>query len=262
MGEIITIASGKGGVGKTTLTANLGIALSEIGFKVLLIDADIAMSNLSLLVGLDNPPLTLHDVLLGASSAQDVIYDGPKDVKVIPSGLSISNYQRVDVERLISVVKSLITDFDYILIDAPAGIDKNVISAISASTQVLLITEPTSPSVADVFKVKIVCERLNQRVMGVVVNKVSDKRGEISEKEIMKMLELPSYGKIPYSDDIREAFLLKKIKPTLVHNPSSSAANSFRYIARKISGREVEIKEYKEKTGFFAFLKRLFSRKK
>lgn len=260
MGEIITIASGKGGVGKTTLTANLGIALSEIGFKVLLIDADIAMSNLSLLVGLENPPITLHDVLLGSSSAQDAIYDGPGKIKIIPSGLSISNYQRVDVERLVSVVKNLITDFDYILIDAPAGIDKNVISAISASTQVLLITEPTSPSVADVFKVKIVCERLNQKVRGVIVNKVSEVKGEISEKEIMKMLEVPSYGTIPYSLDVRESFLLKKIKPLLIHNPNSPSSNSFRYIARRLSGREVAMKD-KKKGGFFAFIKRLFSKK-
>ncbi len=261
MGEIITIASGKGGVGKTTLTANLGISLSELGFTVLLIDADIAMSNLSLLVGLDNPPITLHDVLLGSSSAQDATYDGPNKIKIIPSGLSISNYQRVDVERLISVVKSLISDYDFILIDAPAGIDKNVISAISASTQVLLITEPTSPSVADVFKVKIVCERLNQKVMGVIVNKVSDLKGEISEKEIMKMLEIPSYGKIPYSADIRESFLLKKITPTIIHNPTSESANAFRYIARRISGKEVEIKEQKKGIGFFGFLKRIFSKK-
>jgi len=260
MGEIITIASGKGGVGKTTLTANLGIALSEIGFKVLLIDADIAMSNLSLLVGLENPPITLHDVLLGSSSAHDAIYDGPGKIKIIPSGLSISNYQRVDVERLVSVVKNLITDFDYILIDAPAGIDKNVISAISASTQVLLITEPTSPSVADVFKVKIVCERLNQKVRGVVVNKVSEIKGEISEKEIMKMLEIPSYGTIPYSAEVRESFLLKKIKPLLIHNPNSTSANAFRYIARRLSGREVNIKEEK-KGGFLDFIKRLFSKK-
>lgn len=261
MSKIITIASGKGGVGKTTLTANLGIALSELGFNVLLIDADVAMSNLSLLIGLDNPPITLHDVLQGASSAQDATYQGPNNVKIIPSGLSISNYQRVDVERLISVVKGIKVEYDYILIDAPAGIDKNVISAISSSDQVLLITEPTSPSVADVFKVKIVCERLNQKVMGVVVNKVSDLKGEISEKEIMKMLEVPSYGKIPYAADIRESFLLKKIQPLLVYNPNSSSSNSFRYIARMISGKEFEIKQVKKKKGLFSFLKRLFSKK-
>lgn len=261
MGEIITIVSGKGGVGKTTLTANLGLALTEQGYSVLLIDADIAMSNLSLLIGVDNPPITLHDILLGSSSVGDATYDGPGKLKIIPSGLSISTYQRVDVERLVSIVKSLYNQYDYILIDAPAGIDKNVIAAMSSSTQILLITEPTSPSVADVFKVKIVAERLNLKVLGVIINKVSNISGEISEKEIMKMLELPCYGKIPYAEDIRESFLLKKIKPLLIHAPNGSSANSFRAIARKITGKEGEISK-KRTGGLFGFLKRLFSRKK
>jgi septum site-determining protein MinD len=262
MGEIISIVSGKGGVGKTTLTANLGIALSELDKSVLLIDADIAMSNLSLLIGLDNPPITLHDVLLGSSSAEDATYDGPKKIKIIPSGLSISNYQRVDVERLVSVVKSLQKEYDFILIDAPAGIDKNVISAMSASTQILLITEPTAPSIADVFKAKIVAERLNLKVMGVVINKVSRIKGEVTDKEIMKMLELPSYGIIPYAEDIRESFLLKKIKPLLVHASSSKSADAFRYVARKISGKEMDVQKKKKKKGLFSFFARLFSKKK
>jgi len=261
MGEIITIVSGKGGVGKTTLTANLGLALAEQGHSVLLIDADIAMSNLSLLIGVDNPPITLHDVLLGSSSVGDATYDGPGKLKIIPSGLSISTYQRVDVERLVSVVKSLYNQYDYILIDAPAGIDKNVIAAMSSSTQILLITEPTSPSVADVFKVKIVAERLNLKVLGIIINKVSNISGEISEKEIMKMLELPCYGKIPYAEDIRESFLLKKIKPLLIHAPKGLSANSFRAIAKKITGKEGESSK-KSSGGLFGFLKRLFSRKK
>lgn len=263
MGEVIAIVSGKGGVGKTTLTANLGLALAELKKSVLLIDADIAMSNLSLLIGLDNPPITLHDVLLGSSAAQDAIYEGPKGISLIPSGLSISNYQRVDVERLVSIVKSLQNGYDYILIDAPAGIDKNVISVISASSEVLLVTEPTAPSVADVFKAKIVAERLNQKVMGVVVNKVSGVKGEITEKEIMKMLELPSLGRIPYAEDIRESFLLKKITPLLIHNSGSKSADSFRYVARKITGIEIVVNDNKtKKKGFFAFLARIFSKNK
>jgi len=264
MGEVIAIVSGKGGVGKTTLTANLGIALCELNKTVLLIDADIAMSNLSLLVGLENPPITLHDVLLGSSSSQDATYDGPNGLKIIPSGLSISNYQRVDSERLVSIVKSIYKEYDYVLIDAPAGIDKNVISAMSASTQILLITEPTAPSVADAFKAKIVAERLNQRVLGVIVNKVSSVKGEITEKEIMKMLELPSYGKIPYAEDVRTSFLLKKIKPVLIHAPSSPSSNAFRYVARKITGLDIDTNtktNTKKRKGFFGFLKKLFSKK-
>lgn len=265
MGEIIAIVSGKGGVGKTTLTGNLGIALAELGYSVLMIDADLAMANLSLLMGLKTPPITIHDVLLGSAPAVDAIYDGPSGVKIIPAGLSISFYTRVDVERLVAITRDLQKKFDYILIDSPAGIEKNVIAAMSASTQILLVTEPTAPSVADAFKAKIVAQRLNQRVLGVIINKHSNTKGEISENEIMKMLELPSYGKIPYSEDIRESFLLKKIKPVLVHNPSCASANSFRSVARKISGKEVDtdIKPEKKKlfSGFFTALKNIFKKK-
>jgi septum site-determining protein MinD len=266
MGEIIAIVSGKGGVGKTTLTGNLGVALAELGFSVLMIDADLAMANLSLLMGLKTPPITIHDVLLGSAPAKDAIYDGPSGVKIIPAGLSISFYTRVDIERLVAITKDLQKSFDYILIDSPAGIEKNVIAAMSASTQILLITEPTAPSVADAFKAKIVAQRLNQRVLGVIVNKHSNTKGEISENEIMRMLELPSYGKIPYSDEIRESFLLKKIKPVLVHNPSCVSANSFRAVARRLSGKEVDtdIKPEKKKlfSGFFSKIKKMFSKRR
>lgn len=91
MGRIITLASGKGGVGKTSITANLGIALVQRGNKVLLVDADVAMANLSLLLGMQSSPITLHDVLLGEATIRDATYDGPGGVHFIPSGLSLDS---------------------------------------------------------------------------------------------------------------------------------------------------------------------------
>src|SRR3989344_3148945 len=126
MSRVIALASGKGGVGKTTITANLGIALAQRGQRVLLIDADIAMANLSLILGMHSSPITLHDVLLGEASIQDAIYDGPAGIAFIPSGLSLESYRRVDSERLEQVVESIKDQFDFILLDAPAGIEKNV----------------------------------------------------------------------------------------------------------------------------------------
>src|SRR3989338_8722844 len=107
MGRSIAIVSGKGGVGKTSICANLGIALAQRGVSVCLVDADIAMANLSLLLGMQSSPITLHDVLLGEAGVQDAIYDGPKGVKFVPSGLSLENYRRVDSERLAKVVTSI-----------------------------------------------------------------------------------------------------------------------------------------------------------
>lgn len=85
MVRTITIVSGKGGVGKTSLTANIGVALAQMGLKVLLIDADVAMANLSLILGMQSSPITLHDVLLGESNIQDAIYDGPAGVFLVPA---------------------------------------------------------------------------------------------------------------------------------------------------------------------------------
>jgi len=118
MTRIITLASGKGGVGKTSITANIGIALAQQGQRVLLVDADVAMANLSLLLGMQSSPITLHDVLLGEANSQDSIYDGPEGINFIPSGLSLESYKRVDSERLEAIISEVASNYDYVLLDA------------------------------------------------------------------------------------------------------------------------------------------------
>ena len=251
MGRTITLASGKGGVGKTVITANLGISLAKRGKRVLLIDADIAMANLSLLLGMQSSPITLHDVLLGESLITDAIYDGPQGVKFIPSGLSLESYRRVDSERLESVIKEVADNYDFVLIDAPAGIEKNVMSALSAAEEILLITMPNSPSIADVLKTKIVAQRLGSKPIGVVINFSRGERGEISEEDIMKMLELPIYGLIPFDDEIRKSFMQEKVSPVVVRKPDAPAAVAIQKCAAKLAGLSVKI-ESPSKQGFFS----------
>ena len=188
MGRVIALISGKGGVGKTTITANLGIALAKRGLNVCLVDADIAMANLSLILNMQNSPITLHDVLLGEATVQDAIYDGPAGLKFMPSGLSLENYRRVDSERLQSIIESIRPLFDFVLLDCAAGIEKNVMAAVSASDEVLLIAMPTSPSIADVLKAKITAQRLGSKPIGILVNFVRAEKGEIKKDDIMKML--------------------------------------------------------------------------
>jgi septum site-determining protein MinD len=258
MGTVYALASGKGGVGKTTITANLGIALAQRGKRVLLVDADIAMANLSLLLGMHSSPITLHDVLLGESSLQDAIYDGPGGISFVPSGLSFESYRRVDSARLSGVIASVKEDFDYILLDAPAGIETNVMSALSASDNVLLITMPVSPSIADVLKTKIVAERLGAKPIGLIVNFVRNEKGEVSGEDIMKMLELPIYGLVPYDEDIRKSFMREKIMPTILFKPNAKAIEAINTIAEKLTGVPTTIK-FKKKGPITRFLNKLFS---
>ena len=263
MARIITIASGKGGVGKTTITANLGIALVQAGQRVLLVDADVAMANLSLLLGMQSSPITLHDVLLGESNVQDAIYDGPGGVKFVPSGLSIESYRRVDSERLESVIHQIAENYDFILLDAPAGIEKNVMAALSAAEEVLLVTMPNSPSVADVLKTKIVAQRIGSKPVGVVLNFLRGEKGEITDEDIMKMLELPIYGAIPYDAAVRKSFMQENVSPVLIRKPQSPASVAIKKMAAKLSGVSIEIGKVKvEKPGFFARLFGIFRRKK
>lgn len=258
MGTVYALASGKGGVGKTSITANLGISLAQRGKKVLLVDSDIAMANLSLLLGMHSSPITLHDVLLGESSLQDAIYDGPGGISFVPSGLSFESYRRVDSARLSGVIASVKDQFDYILLDAPAGIETNVMSALSASDNVLLITMPISPSIADVLKTKIVAERLGAKPIGVIVNFVRNEKGEIMPEDIMKMLELPIYGLIPFDEDIRKSFMREKIMPTILFKPNSKGVEAINLIAEKLTGVQTTIK-IKRKGLITRFLNKLFS---
>ncbi len=263
MGRIITIASGKGGVGKTTLTANLGIALSQMNNKVLLVDADIAMANLSLLLAMQSSPITLHDVLLGESTIDDAIYDGPGGVHFIPSGLSLEGYRRIDSERLESVIREVAPRYDFILLDAPAGIEKNVMAALAAADEILLITIANSPSIADVLKTKLISQRLGSNPIGVVVNFSMGEKGEIDKDDIMKMLELPVYGLIPYDPEVRKSFMQEKVQPVMLRTPNTPAATAIRKIAAKVAG--VKLSRYtveEEKKGFLSKLLGIFKRGK
>ncbi|MDO8538384.1 MAG: cell division ATPase MinD [archaeon] len=259
MSRVITVASGKGGVGKTTITANLGIALAQRGQRILLIDADIAMANLSLILGMHSSPITLHDVLLGESSIQDAIYDGPAGISFVPSGLSLESYRRVDSERLEQVVESIKDQFDFILLDAPAGIEKNVTSCLAASDQVLLVSSPDSPSVADVLKTKITAQRIGVAPLGIILNFVRGEKGEIPQDDIMKMLELPLYGVVPFDDEVRKSFMQEKVQPLILRKPNSPAAIAIRKIAAKLDGMPIEFKNVSSGSFIGRFFNSLFS---
>jgi septum site-determining protein MinD len=261
MARVITIASGKGGTGKTTVTANLGICLSKLGKKVLLIDADVAMANLSLILGMQSSPITLHDVLLGEAQVHDAIYDGPEKLHFIPSGLSLDNYKRVDSERLSSLVSELTENYDFILLDAAAGIEKNVLSAFSASQETLLVTMPTSPAIADALKTKLVAQRLGNKVIGIVVNFVMGEKGEISKNETSSILELPVYGVVPYDPEVRKSFMQQKVAPVSIRKSDSIAAQEFQKIASKLTGLKVQETQTK-KEGLFSRILSKFKKKR
>ena len=112
MTRVISVASGKGGVGKTTITANLGVALATYGEEVIVLDADVAMANLELIQGMEGKSITLQDVLSGEATIDEAIYEGPGGVKIVPAGISLEGLRKVKLDRLEEALEVLIEDAD------------------------------------------------------------------------------------------------------------------------------------------------------
>ncbi len=248
----IAIASGKGGVGKTTVCANVSIALAQMGKKITLLDADLAMANLGITLGMEDTPVTLHEVLSGDANIEDAIYEGPAGLRFVPSGLSLDAFLRVDVEKLKPIVSTLLQDTDMLLIDAPGGLGKNVLGAMISAAELLIVTMPDPSALADALKTKLVGKRLNMEILGVVLNMVRGDKAEVTSEEVSVLLDSPILQSIPYDDNVKRGSV--EGKPVLLRNPDSPASKAFKKLAAILAGEE--IKE-EEKQGFF---KKIFGR--
>ena len=240
----IAIASGKGGVGKTTVCANVSIAMAQLGKRVTLIDADLAMANLGITLGMEDTPTTLHEVLAGDANIEDAIYEGPAGLKFIPSGLSLDTFLRIDVERLKPVVTSLLESTDILLIDAPGGLGKNVLGAMISAAELLIVTMPDPSALADALKTKLVGNRLNMDILGVALNMMWGDKTEVTPEEVSVLLDSPILQVIPYDDNVKRGSV--EGKPVILRNPDSPAAKAFKRLGATLAGEEVK----EEKKGF------------
>lgn len=248
--KVYTIASGKGGAGKTTTTVNLGTSLAGLGKKTILLDADIGMANLGLVLGLEKSPVTLHEVLAGTANVEDAIYDGPNGLKVMPSGISLQGFQNSDPEKITDVMGQLVEDYDYMLIDAPAGISKDGVVPLAIADEVILVVNPEISSLADAMKIKVLVEMIDSTVMGVVLNRVGNTTTELSKQKVESLLEVPILESIPDDTNVRNASAFRK--PVVVKYPDSSSSMAFKKLAASLAGvaMPVETEDTKVKEGF------------
>lgn len=237
MTKIITLVSGKGGVGKTTVTANLGIALVEIGKDVTLIDGNLTTPNLSLHLGIPSFPNTLHDVLKGRVEIIDAVYEHDSGLKIVPAGLSVEHLKGIDPRRLSQALLGLFGSTEIILIDAAAGIGREAIAAIENSDELLLVTNPELPAVLDALKVYKIAEDLGIETRGVVLNRISGKRHEMREEEVTNLLGLPILAKIMEDEDIKRA--INQRLPIIQYKPNSYNSYEFRKLARIVAGMPI-----------------------
>ncbi|MFH0890259.1 MAG: cell division ATPase MinD [Candidatus Aenigmatarchaeota archaeon] len=236
MTRLICVASGKGGVGKTTLVSNLAASLAKLNKKVMVIDGNVTTPNIGFHLGMPLAPVTLHDVMRGEARIRDAVYRHDSGFFVLPAGISFDEMHGVDPSTLSDVVANLSGAVDLIILDSAAGLGREAQSAIDASEEVLLVTNPDLPSVADALKTLKIIESKGKRLTGVVLNRVSGKNHELTKAEVENMLSFPVTAEIP--EDVSVPISIAKRRPVVHTSPGSPAAEEFTKLAHTIAGLE------------------------
>jgi len=225
--KVFVVTSGKGGVGKTTITANLGCTLAKFGEKVCVIDADIGLKNLDVVLGLENRVVyTLLDVVNGKVNAHEALvrHKQLRNLYLLAAS-QIATKEMISPEDMKAIVKELYPKFDYVLIDSPAGIERGFRNAVASADSVLIVTTPEVPAISDA-----------DRVIG--------------------LLEKP---------DSEDVIIATNKGLPVVLNGSVDVSKVFENIARRLKGEEVSIDEdlfRSSKTGIMALIKKLLGKKR
>ncbi len=250
--RIIAIISGKGGVGKTFTTVNLGLALQDFGEYVIVVDADVTVSNLGLHLGSYSFPVTLQDVLSGEENIYKSIYTHKSGLMVIPSSLSMKTVGGMskNAKKLKNALNKLTGN---ILLDCPPGLTEEALSIIDIADDVIVVTNPDLASITDAVKVIKIVRDKGKNLLGLVVNRIHEDKYELKPAEIEIMCEAPIIGKIPESDLVRKSIFEET--PILRYKPYSDVSIAFKKLAANILG-------IKYKPPKMLFIKRLLGIKK
>jgi flagellar biosynthesis protein FlhG len=242
--RVICIASGKGGVGKTNLTANLGICLAQLGNRVLLMDADLGLANLDVVMGI-TPRLTLEHFVRGdVMTVREVVETGPAGVRVVAGGSGIAEMADLPAngrERLLQGVLALEELADLVLLDTGAGIHTSVMSFVRCASEVLVVTTPEPTAMADAYAlIKVVASQDPEAKLGLVANMCRDAAEGKAVMDRLSMVasqflnvRVRALGWVPR--DERVIASVRRREPFVMAAPSSPAARSVREIAETLS---------------------------
>ncbi|MCS7134477.1 MAG: cell division ATPase MinD [Candidatus Pacearchaeota archaeon] len=245
-GRVIVITSGKGGTGKTVTAINLAAALHSLGKDVILVDANLTTPNIGLHLGAPVVPIALNHVLRGKKSIRQAIYEHHSGLKVVPSSLSLNALKGIKPENLAIAIRELKDIAEILLLDSSAGLGKEALVAIQQADEIIVVTNPELPAVADALKTIKIAEKLKKKITGVIVTRKKGKN-EMKIREIAYLLEKPIIGIVPEDKNVSNSIMLRDILINI--NPKSKAAKAYKRIAARLIGEKIE-----EKINFFAKL--------
>jgi len=254
--RVITVTSGKGGVGKSSLAVNLAIQMQRLGKRVIILDADFGLANVEVMLGV-RPQFNLADLMFKGKTLAEIITRGPEDIGFISGGSGIQELAKLTKEQVIYLTQKLVEldqSADIIIIDTGAGIADNVLEFVTASSEVLLVATPEPTSITDAYAL---LKTLNRRAgfskertsIRMISNRV---RNESEGKNLYEKMNLvvdkflnlqPEFmGMIPQDENVSKAIMLQK--PVSIAYPNSPASKAIEAIARKlIDGSEPDQKK-------------------
>ncbi len=263
MGEVIVITSGKGGVGKTTTTANLGTGLAQMGKSVVLIDTDIGLRNLDVVMGLENRIVyNLVDVIEGTCRINQALIKDKRNpsLYLLPSAQT-KDKSAVSPEQMRKLAEELKEKFDYILMDCPAGIEQGFQNAIAGATRALVVTTPEVSAIRDADRIIGLLDAAEMDRTDLIVNRLRAdmvKREEMmSSNDVVEVLGINLIGVVP--DDENIVISTNKGEPLV--GSDTLAGKAYMNICRRILGEEVPMLDLYRKDGFMSKLVSKFKKK-
>lgn len=266
MTRVIVVTSGKGGVGKTTCTANLGMTLAQKGRQVVVIDADFGLRNLDLLLGLENRIVyTAIEVISGECRLEQALVKDKRQPRLmlLPAAQNRMK-EAVHPEQMRQVVNLLMGKCDYILIDSPAGIEQGFQNAIAPAQEGLIVTTPEIAAVRDADRVIGLLEAHNVKRINLLVNRLKPTMVQandmMSVQDVQEILAIPLIGVIP--DDERVIVSTNRGEPLVLWEDVTTVGTAFENVARRLEGEKVEFLDLNPKSdNWFSSIRRFLSRK-
>lgn len=261
MGEVLVITSGKGGVGKTTTTANIGTGFALLGKKVVLVDADIGLRNLDVVMGLENRIVyDLVDVTEGSCRLkQALIRDKRYETLYLLPAAQTRDKNAVSPDQMRQLCRDLAQEFDFVLIDCPAGIEQGFKNAIAGADRAIIVTTPEVSAVRDADRIIGLLESEGMENPKLIVNRIRPlmvKRGDMMDiDDIIDILAVDLLGIIPEDEYI--VISTNRGEPA-VANPISLAGTAYKNIVNRLLGENIPLMTFDVQDGFFYKIKKIF----
>ena len=262
MGEVIVITSGKGGVGNTTTTANLGAGLSKLDKKVVVIDTDLGLRNLDVVMGLENLIVyNLVDVIEGTCRLKQALIRDKRyeNLYLLPSAQT-KDKTAISPGQMKKLTSELKEEFDYILLDCPAGIEQGFMNAIAGANRAIIVTTPEVSAIRDADRIIGLLEANHLNKMDLIINRIRMdmvKRGDMmTVDDVTEILSIPLIGALP--DDEQVVIGTNQGEPVI--GLDSKAGTAYMNICKRITGMEVPFMELQNNTGILTKLSNFFKK--